>query len=97
MVTYVVLVNLTDQGIKDIKGAPKRVEAMEEMLKKAGGKLVGFWAVMGPYDYVAVAEGPDDEMAMAQSLALGMLGNVRTTTLKAFNRQEFAKVLQKLP
>jgi uncharacterized protein with GYD domain len=97
MATYVVLVNLTDQGIKDVKGAPKRVDALEETLKKAGGKLVGFYAVMGRYDYVAIAEGPDDETAMAQALALGMLGNVRTTTLRAFNRQEFAKIVQKLP
>ena len=97
MATYIVLMNYTEQGIKTVKDAPKRIDALEAMVKKAGGKLVGYYATMGQYDYVAIAEGPDDETAMAQLLAMGMLGNVRTTTLKAFSRQEFAKIVTKLP
>ena len=94
--TYIVLANFTDQGVKDIKDSPKRVDAMEQMIQKAGGKLVGFYATMGQYDLVMIAEGPSDEVAFTQLITLGMLGNVRTRTLKAFTRQEYAKILGKM-
>jgi uncharacterized protein with GYD domain len=97
MATYVILMNLTEQGIKTIKDAPKRIAAAEESLKAAGGKLVAFYSTMGQFDYVAIAEGPGDEAAMLQLLGLGMGGNVRTTTLKAFPREEFVELLKKLP
>lgn len=97
MPTYVILMNLTEQGVKDIKGAPARIEAVSKALEAAGGKLLSFYTVMGAYDYVAVAEAPSDEVALAQLLALGMMGTVRTTTLKAFTIEEFAAVLKKLP
>jgi uncharacterized protein with GYD domain len=52
---------------------------------------------MGEYDYVAIAEGPNDQVALAQLLGLGMMGTVRTNTLKAFGREEFAQILKSLP
>jgi uncharacterized protein with GYD domain len=52
---------------------------------------------MGQYDYVAIAEGPSDEVALQQLAALGMGGSVRTTTLKAFTPEEFQALVQKLP
>ena len=97
MAAYVILMNLTEQGIKDIKNAPARVEATENALNAVGGKLLGFYLTMGPYDYVAIAEGPGDEVAMMQLLAIGLAGNVRTTTLKAFTLEEFEGILEKLP
>lgn len=97
MPTYIILMNLTEQGIKNIKEAPQRIEATAKALEAVGGKLKDFYAVMGPYDYVAIAEGPSDEVAMTQLYGLGAAGNVRTTTLKAFTKEEFAEILKKLP
>jgi uncharacterized protein with GYD domain len=97
MPTYVVLMNLTDQGVKNIKDAPERIEVNVKELEAVGGKLIGFYVVMGQYDYVAIAEGPSDEVAMIQALALSARGNVRTTTLKAFTKEEFAEIVKKLP
>jgi uncharacterized protein with GYD domain len=97
MATFVILFNLTDQGIKGIKEAPSRLDMTAKALEAAGGRLIAFYAVMGQYDYVVIAEAPSDEVAMTQLFALGMLGNVRTTTLKAVTRQEFADIVKKLP
>ncbi len=47
--------------------------------------------------YGAIAECPTDEVAATFLLLLGSLGNVRTTTLKAFTREEFADMVRKLP
>ena len=97
MPTYVMLMNLTDKGIRDIKEAPARLDAARKNIEAAGGKLTAFYMTMGQYDYVAIAEGLNDETTLLQLLGLGMAGNVRTTTLKAFSMAEFGEILKKLP
>jgi len=42
-----------------------------------------------------VAEAPDDETITAVALELGSLGNVRTTTLRAFGRSEIEAIIKK--
>lgn len=97
MPTYISLFKLTDQGIKNIKDAPQRIEQGVKGLEAMGGKLVGFYSVMGDYDYVGISEAPSDEVITAFLLALGADGNVRTTTLKAFTTEEFVEIVKKLP
>jgi uncharacterized protein with GYD domain len=97
MNTYITLMKLTDQGAKDLKGAPKRIEDGLKMFEKMGGKLIGFYATMGEYDYIGVGEAPSDEVATAYNIALSTLGSVRTTTIKAFTIKEFGEMIKKLP
>jgi uncharacterized protein with GYD domain len=97
MPTYISLMKFTDQGIKDIKQAPERIEKAFKGLEAMGGKIISFYATMGEYDYVTIAEGPSDEVAMTFLLGLGAGGNVRTMTLKAFDRGEFVKLVKNLP
>ena len=97
MPTYIFLMKLTDQGMKDIKNAPQRIEDAVKGLETVGGKLEVFYSVMGEYDYVAVGECPSDEIASTFLLLLCSQGNVRTTTLKAFTKEEFAEMVKKLP
>ena len=97
MPKYIALMKLTQEGIKDIKNAPQRIEQAIAGMGALGGKLVDFYMVMGEYDYVAVAEFPNDEAGMTFLLALGSLGNVRTTTLKAFDREQLVELVKKVP
>ena len=97
MSNYVILMKLTDQGAKTIKEAPGRVDAGIKAFENMGGKVTGFYAVMGEYDYVAVGEAPSDEVATTFALALSSFGNVRTTSLRAYTKEEFAAMLKKLP
>ncbi|UCC64241.1 MAG: GYD domain-containing protein [Anaerolineae bacterium] len=39
MPTYVMLMNLTEQGIRNIKEASARIETTEKAIEAAGGKL----------------------------------------------------------
>ncbi|MGA2106686.1 MAG: GYD domain-containing protein [Syntrophorhabdales bacterium] len=94
---YITLYKLTDQGIKEIKSAPQRIEANRKALDAAGGKMIGLYATMGEYDYVSVIEVPTDEDAMTGMLGMGSAGSVRTTTLKAFSMEQFAQMVKKLP
>lgn len=97
MHTYVVLMKLTDQGIRSVQDAPERIEASIKSFEAVGGKFVGFYATMGQYDYVAIGEAPNEAVVMSFVLGLGRHGDVRTTTLKALSREEFEEIVKKLP
>ena len=96
METYISFMKLTEQGIKDIKDFPKRLEAGTKGIEAMGGKITGFYAVMGEYDYVAITEVPNAEAGMAFLLTLGALGNTRTVTQRAFPANEFANIVKKI-
>ena len=97
MPTYIALYKLTDQGIRNIKDAPKRIEEGIKGVEKMGGKVLSFYATMGEYDYVSIGEFPNDDVGLTYLLALNSLGNVKTITLRAFSTEEFAKCVKKLP
>jgi len=97
MATYIILINYTDQGIRNIKDSPKRLDAAKKMLKTMGGEIKDFYLTMGSYDLAIVAEAPSDDVITKFSLASGSLGNVRTTTLKAFPEAEYRKIIGALP
>ncbi len=93
---YIVLVNFTDQGIRNIRDLPQNVAAADQQLEAAGIKIQRFFT-LGQYDLVAVVEAPDDEAMAVAALRLGSTGNVRTTTLKAFTQDEFLHLIEHLP
>lgn len=97
MPMYISLMKFTDQGIKDVKDAPKRAEQLIKGLEVLGGKLIALYMTMGEYDYIGIAEAPNDEVALTFLMSMGAAGNVKTTTLKAFTIEEFAKIVKKLP
>jgi uncharacterized protein with GYD domain len=97
MPKYVSLMKLTDQGIRNVKDLPERLAESERAMEAMGSKLLAFYVVMGEWDYVAVSEGPDDETAMTFLLGLGSQGNVRTTTMKAFDMEAVGEMLKRLP
>jgi uncharacterized protein with GYD domain len=97
MPTYIVLCKLTDQGVKDIKHAPRLIRAAKKMAEKVGGKITDFYLTIGDYDYIAIGEAPNDEVACTFLLGLSATGILRTTTLKAFTLDEFTNIVKKLP
>ena len=97
MATYISLVNYTEQGIKAIKESPNRVDAVRALAKSLGGEMNDLYLTMGSYDIVAISEFPDAEAAAKFALKLGSLGNIRTTTLQAFNEEQFRKIVSEIP
>ncbi|WBY02561.1 GYD domain-containing protein [Ramlibacter tataouinensis] len=96
MASYIALAKFTDQGIRSIKDTVKRADAAKELAKRYGVTMTQIWWTLGKYDIVVVLDAPDDASATAFNLALCSAGNVRTQTLKAFNRDETAAILGKL-
>ena len=93
MPTYISLVNLTSQGAKDPKGITSRIEDSRKLFESCGAKLKEVYLVTGQYDYVVIAEAPDDETAAKAVLSLASKGNVRTQTFRAFTAEETARVI----
>jgi len=97
MPIYITLYNWTEQGIRNVKDAPARIRATCQSAEAAGGRVLGVFLTMGQYDLVAVSEVPDDETYAASLLAQGMMGNLRSTSLRAFTAEEFEEIVNKLP
>jgi len=96
MSNYVLLIDWTEQGIKNVKDTVKRAKSFEGAIEKAGGKSLGFYYTIGRYDMVAIVQAPTDEAIASVLFSLGSLGNVRTETLKAFSTNEAANIIEKL-
>lgn len=93
MPTYRALMNWTEQGIRDFRVTVSRARSVGDAAARLGGTIRDtFWTV-GPYDAVGIADFPDDESATAFLLSLGSMGNVRTTTLRAFNSDEMTAII----
>ena len=97
MPTYIGLIKLTDQGLRNVKETTKRAKSFREVAEKAGVKAREILWTMGRYDLVLVIDAPNDETMCRMTLALGMMGNAKTETLKAFSAQEMDQILKGLP
>lgn len=96
MPTYITLIHYTDQGIRNIKESPGRVDAAKKAYQAAGGELKQFYLAMGRYDAVVVGELPDDETLARVGLTIGSLGSVRTETMRVFTEGEYRKIIGSL-
>ncbi len=96
MATYAVLINFTDQGVRNIKDSVKRADAARETAKKFGVTFKEIYWTLGSYDELTILEAPDDASLAAFLASAGALGNVRTQTLRAFSQAEMKGILAKV-
>ncbi len=96
MATLISTVRFTDQGIKAIGETTKRAAALKAAAEKHGVKVKDVYWTMGAYDGLLIFDSPDDETATAWLLYIASLGNVQTTTARAFTTAEMEKILAKM-
>lgn len=97
MPLYVVLVNWTDQGIRNVRDTVKRADAFIATAEKIGCKVHNLLYTMGSHDVVTIIEAPNDKAASTLTLSVGVLGNVRTLTMPAYTKDEMGSMLRGLP
>jgi uncharacterized protein with GYD domain len=93
MPLYVSLVNWTEQGIKNYSDTVTRARHFTSLVESAGGRVHELLWTVGDHDLAIVAEFPDDETGVAVLLQVGALGDVRTTTMRAFTSQEMEGII----
>lgn len=96
MVTYLMLLNWTDQGIKNVKESPKRLDGVKKLAQDMGGEVKSVYMTLGAYDLVLIVDMPDNDKLATFGLKLGSLGNVRSTTLKAFPEEDYRRIISGL-
>jgi uncharacterized protein with GYD domain len=96
MATFVTLFKYTEQGIRNIKESPGRVEAAKKAAAQVGITFKETLWLRGEYDFLAILEAPDDATQMAFLINTLKMGNVRTLTMSAFNAAEMGKILEKV-
>ena len=98
MATYVMTFRFTQQGIQQIKASPGRVEAAKKTIQDLGGEVKAFYGVLGAeFDTLFILDAPDDEAVARMSLAISALGNVRTSTHRAFPEAEYRQIVSGVP
>ena len=96
MATYLALMNFTDQGVRAVKESPNRLAAATRQAATMGVTVKqGFWT-LGQYDLVVIAEGSEEAIA-TWMYTVGALGNVKSSTLRAFGADEMQKIVAKIP
>ena len=93
MATYVTLIRFTEQGARNIQDTSKRAAAFREAAKKSGVTVRDVYWTMGAYDGLLVVDAPDDLTVAAVMADLGVTGNVRTQTMRAFDESEIGAVV----
>jgi uncharacterized protein with GYD domain len=96
MPNYVMLANWTDQGMRHIEESPKRIDAARKSLEEMGGHFISVFVTMGEYDLIITYDAPDDAVAARFSIMLGKLGNIRTSSMKAFPEEAYRQIVHTL-
>ncbi|MCP8305741.1 MAG: GYD domain-containing protein [archaeon] len=97
MPLYIVLINLTQKGIENIKNLTKWSEDARKVVKSVGGETKAIYFTMGRYDIVSVIEAPNDEAMTKILLTRAREGHLRTETLKAISADEMINIVKELP
>jgi uncharacterized protein with GYD domain len=97
MPQYVSLLRYTQQGVAKVKESPARLAAARKLATSMGGKIQSWHLTMGKYDAIIMCEFPDDDTAARYMLSIASLGNVTTQTMRAYNEDEYRKIISSLP
>ena len=97
MPMFILSINWTDQGIRNVKDAPRRAQAARDLGKKVGVEIKEIYLTSGESDLLAIADAQTGDNIAKFAMALGAQGNVRTRTARAWSEAEFQKLLSELP
>src|SRR5215216_2326299 len=89
MPTYILLSNLTAQGLQTLKSNPERLREVNRDVEELGARVLHQWATLGEYDFVNVVEAPDNATVAKVSVALGARGSAKLQTLSALTIDDY--------
>lgn len=97
MPTYVILIDWTDEGIRNVRSTVEQADRADRLAQeKYGARMSQLYWTVGPHDLVAVAEMPEEETATAFALEVSSSGSVRTTTMRAYDREEMSGIIGRM-
>ena len=94
MPTYIMLANLTPEGVQTVKNNPQRIQEVNREVEQLGAKVTAQWATLGRFDFLSIVEAPDEQTMAHVSLELSSRGTVRYETLTAIPADELIASLR---
>ena len=96
MPRFIALVDFTSKGIGGIQDSVKRSDTFREQATLMGASVREVYWTLGAHDGVLIFDADDARMASALLLKLAGAGNVKTKTLRAFERGEMGEIISRL-
>ena len=93
MATFIMLSNLTAEGVRTIKEHPGRVAEVNREVEALGAKVLVQYATLGQYDFVTVVEAPSEEVMARVSAELGSRGTMSSETMSAMPSERLEEIL----
>jgi len=93
MPTFVMLTNLTADGVRTLKNNPGRVAEVNKEVEQIGARVVAQYATLGQFDFVTIVEAPDEQTMVKVSVELGSRGTMTSQTLTALPSDQLADAL----
>jgi uncharacterized protein with GYD domain len=97
MATFMLFLQWTEQGVRNVKDFGNRHQSARAAAEKLGGRIVSTYLTTGEYDVVATVDMPNGEAMSQLALSIAASGNARTTTVRAYSVDEFAKLASGIP
>jgi uncharacterized protein with GYD domain len=97
MTIYISQGRYTAAAIKGMTAKPEdRSEAVAELFAAAGARLISWYLTLGPYDWLIIAEAPDEPTMISAVLAAAAGGSLSDiTTTVALTASDTAKAFQR--
>lgn len=92
MPTFIMLTNLTPDGVKTLKNNPGRVAEVNSEVEALGATVVAQYATLGPYDFVTVIEAESEEAMARVSVEMGSRGTMSSQTMAAFPSDRISEI-----
>ena len=93
MPTFLMLTNLTAEGVRTLKNNPGRIDEVNREVEQMGVQVVAQYATLGQYDFVTVVEAPDEKTMAKVSVELGSRGTMSSQTLAAISAEDLSSSL----
>jgi uncharacterized protein with GYD domain len=93
MPLFVMLTNLTPDGVKTLKSNPNRVSEVNKEVEQIGAKVIAQYATLGQYDFVTIVEADDAQTMAKVSVELGSRGTMTSETMSAMESSDLASAL----
>src|SRR3954453_11827146 len=93
MPTFVMLTNLTAEGVQTLKNNPTRVQEVNKEVEQLGVTVKEQWATLGQFDFITIVEAPDEKTMAKVSVELGSRGTMSSQTLAAIPVEDFVSAL----
>ena len=93
MFTYVGLITLTSEGRETLDKAPEYLDKFKKLIEEEGGVLEDTFAIMGPWDFLALVKYPDNAAAFRALAKIGKLEVIKTETFPIEKVDVFVKSL----